>query len=132
MPHSPSRVTPRRGLTARTIRGSLPARGFVVASMSRLKFKIIRYSLLAYVLLTLWQIIDKREDFPLSSFPMFSHALSFPGVARRAVLVGVNEHGEVRFDPDEVSALMSAVRLRQIFQLVRKKSDAQQAEFMHR
>jgi len=100
--------------------------------MSRLKFKIIRYSLLAYVLLTLWQIIAEREDFPLSSFPMFAHVGSFPGAARRAVLVGVSEHGEVTLDPGDVSALMSTVRLRQIFQLLRKKSGAQQTDFLRR
>jgi hypothetical protein len=100
--------------------------------VSRLKFSIIRYSLLAYVLLTLWQVLEHREDFPLSSFPMFSQARGFPGRAGRTVLVGVNEHGETKLEPQEVSDLLSAVRLQKIFQGMQKKSDAEQAEFMQR
>jgi hypothetical protein len=100
--------------------------------MSRLKFKIIRYSLLAYVLLTLWQVLAKREDYPLSSFPMFAQIRGFPGTAGRTRLVGVNEHGEVPLEAQDVSALMSAVRLQKIFQQLQKKSDAEQAEFMQR
>jgi hypothetical protein len=100
--------------------------------VSRLKFSIIRYSLLAYVLTTLWQVLEHREDFPLSSFPMFSQARGFPGRASRTVLVGVNEHGETTLEPHEVSDLLSAVRLQKIFQGMQKKSDAEQAEFMQR
>jgi hypothetical protein len=100
--------------------------------MSRLKFKIIRYTLLAYALLTLWQVFDKREDFPLSSFPMFAQVRGFPGTAGRTVLVGVNDHGEVPLDGKNISNLMSAPRLQKIFQQLQKKSDAEQAEFMSR
>jgi hypothetical protein len=106
--------------------------GFQLASMSGLKFKIIRYSLLAYVLLTLWQVIDKREDFPLSSFPMFAQVRGFPGTTGRTLLVGVNEHGEMPLEPGDISSLMGTVRLQKIFQQLQKKSDADRAEFMRR
>jgi hypothetical protein len=100
--------------------------------MSRLKFKIIRYSLLAYVMLTLWQVLARREDYPLSSFPMFSQLRPFPGPATRTVLVGVSDRGEVPLESSDVSDLMSPVRLQKICQQVQKKSDAQRAEFMGR
>ncbi|HTQ07771.1 MAG TPA: hypothetical protein VMI54_28145 [Polyangiaceae bacterium] len=100
--------------------------------MSRLKFSIVRYTLLAYVLLTLWEVLGHREDFPLSSFPMFAQARGFPGRASRTVLVGVNEHGETTLNPQALSDLMSAVRLQKIFQGLQTKSDAEQADFMAR
>ena len=119
-------------MTAPPIRGSFPARGFAGLSMSGLKFKVIRYSLLAYVLLTLWQVLDKREDFPLSSFPMFAQVRGFPGTTGRTLLVGVNERGEVPLDPGDLSAHLSTVRLQKIFQQLQKKSDADRTEFMRR
>jgi hypothetical protein len=98
--------------------------------VSRLKFSVIRYTLLAYVLLTLWQVLTKREDFPLSSFPMF--AREFKGNADRTVLVGVSEHGETSLNPQRISGLMSAPRLQKIFQQLQRKSDTEQADFMGR
>jgi hypothetical protein len=63
---------------------------------------------------------------------MFSQARGFPGRASRAVLVGVNEHGETKLEANDVSDLFSTVRLRKIFQGMQTKSDAEQADFMQR
>jgi hypothetical protein len=100
--------------------------------MSAHKFRVIRYCLFGYVLLTLLQILTKREDWPLSSFPMFSGVSEFGRPATRTLLVGVTEEGEIPLRPSSLSALMSAVRLQKIFQRLQKKSDEQQAEFMSR
>jgi hypothetical protein len=46
----------------------------------------------AYVLATLWQVFWERDDWPLSSFAMYSKTKS--SVGRRRVMVGVSSRGE--------------------------------------
>jgi hypothetical protein len=97
--------------------------------MSARKLTIIRRILLAYALLTLVQVATHREDFPLSSFPMFSGTETFGTDARRTSLVGVTDQGEFPLSPFAVSGLLSAARLRMIFTRVRNAPPEEQARF---
>jgi hypothetical protein len=64
-----------------------------------------------HLVLTLWQVLAEREDWPLSRFPMYSE-LKGPLVERYLVL-GVTEHGEFRLS-DEQTAPFRGARLNSI------------------
>jgi hypothetical protein len=61
--------------------------------------------------LQVWQTLKLRDDWPLSSYPMYSGLQS--STATRQALVAVTEHGEVPLDPEYTRPLGGA-RLQQL------------------
>ncbi len=79
--------------------------------MTRRKLTLILSLAVLHLVVTLWQVLAEREDWPFSRFPMYSE-LKGPMVERYLVL-GVTEHGEFRLS-DEQTAPFRGARLNSI------------------
>lgn len=75
-------------------------------ALQRIRNIVVVSFAVAYVAATAWQVSERRDDWPLSSFPMYSHKQG--GWASKNVVLGVTPDGEYPLGPDELGPLRGA------------------------
>lgn len=93
--------------------------------MSPAKLRLVLAFALAFSLLTLFEVVTQREDWPLSCYPMYSKLVRHR-VVTRAVLVGVSEQGEFALMDDQTSPYSGARLLSLSRQLAKQPARARQ------
>ncbi len=75
-------------------------------ALRRVRNLLVACAALAYVAATVWQVLERRDDWPLSSYPMYSHQ---QGVwASKSFLFGVTPEGEYALAPGELGPIGGA------------------------
>lgn len=70
------------------------------------KLKVVLGFALAFVLITLFEVVTQREDWPFSCYPMYSRPS--PKVAKRNVIAGVSDDGEFPLTDDQTNPFNGA------------------------